>query len=251
MGSVAAYLLLNLWSGCDAGMQKIAPQLLAMQGISIKQTTAGRNSCCAFLSAFLGVWPQHVLDAFEIDQRSSCFSIDRQDVMLATVNALSFPLYVLPFGGVVAKLGEYLNQCPVYVAGQGFLWSSFFVTLTYAIEYVLVLIVSTYALTSVEPGIADSQAETEANTEGNELVAVLVCLFTLMLIRFFVGAASGFLSKRSRAEPGDAHNEAAESKANAADADETNSKISQTSLENRTNCIEHNEIMGRPDPEVG
>merc|ERR1712187_1035003 len=118
-------------------------------------------SFCAFLLAFFGVWSQHVLDAFEVEQRASSFRIDKQDIMLTTVNALSFPLYVLPFGGVIAKLGEYLNQCPVYVEGRGFLWSSLCITLTYFVEYVLVLVVCNDALTSAAQGLVDIQAEAE------------------------------------------------------------------------------------------
>merc|ERR1712110_669852 len=192
---------MGLWSGCDAGMQKVAPRLLAMHGVSIKEAKAGQNSCCAFLLAFMGVWPQHVLNAFEVEQRASCFSIDKQDIMLTTVNALSFPLYVLPFGGVVAKLGEYLNQCPIYVAGKGFSFSSFCITLTYFAEYVLVLIVCAEALNSAEEGLADTQAEVEDNADGKQLVAVLSCLFALMLIRFIVGTVSGCFSKETRVAP--------------------------------------------------
>jgi len=241
---LTAYLLLKLWSGCDAGMQKIAPRLLATQGVSIKEVRAGQNSCCAFLLAFLGVWPQHVLDAFEVGQRANCFSIDKQDIMLTTVNALSFPLYVLPFGGVVAKLGEYLNQCPIYVAGRGFSWSSFCITLTYLTEYVLVLIVCAEALTSAEQGIADAQVEAEDNADGNQLTAVLSCLFILMLIRFVVGTVSGCRSKNSRVEPEETHDEPAKKNANAADVDETDSNVSQTSLDNVTNSTDNTVVVG-------
>lgn len=186
---VAAYFLWKLWSGSDAGLQNIAPQLLAMHGVSIKETKAGQSSCCAFLFAFVGVWPQHVLDAFEVEQRSLSFRIDKQDIMLTTVNALSFPLYVLPFGGVIAKLGEYLNQCPIYVTGRGFLWSSLCIALTYFAEYVLVLVVCNDALTSVEQGLADTQMEAEHRTDGGKLAAVLICLLILALVRFVVGMA--------------------------------------------------------------
>lgn len=196
------------------------------------------------LLAFMGVWPQHVLDAFEVEQRASCYSIDKQDIMLTTVNALSFPLYVLPFGGVVAKLGEYLNQCPIYVAGQGFLCSSFCITLTYLAEYVLVLIVCIEALTSAEQGIAETQVEAEDNADGDQLAAVLCCLFTLMLIRFIVGTASGCLSKNSRMEPEETHDEPAEKNTNATDANETESNVSQTSLEIVTNSTDHTVVVG-------
>merc|ERR1712032_1587367 len=103
-------------------------------------------------------------------------------------------------------------------------------------------IVCCHALTSAEQGIADAQVEAEENTDGNELVAVLTCLFTLMLIRFIVGTTSRCPSKQSRAEPDEssdeAHDEAGESKANTADADGMNSNILPNTLGNVTNSTD-------------
>jgi hypothetical protein len=195
------------------------------------------------LLAFIGVWPQHVLDAFEVQQRATSFSIDKQDIMLTTVNALSFPLYVLPFGGVIAKLGEYLNQCPIYMAGRGFSFSSFCITLTYFAEYVLVLIVSAEALTSAEQGLADTHAEAEDNADGRQLVAVLSCLFAIMLIRFIVGTVSGCSPTCSHVAPEGTHDEPAEKNTKADDADETNSSVSQTSLETITNSTDNTVVV--------
>jgi hypothetical protein len=247
---VAAYFLLKLWSGSDGGMQKIAPQLLAMHGVSIQETTAGQSSCCAFLFAFFGVWPKHVLDAFEVEQRSLSFCIDKQDIMLTTVNALSFPLYVLPFGGVIAKLGEYLNQCPVYVEGRGFLWSSLCIALTYFAEYVLVLIVCNDALTSVEPGLVDTQAEAEYRIDGSKFAAVFICLFVLALIRLVVGMADKLcLGQGARVTPVTPVVEPrvdmlpVEGKAIEGDAVETNSNASQPSLEDISNSSGHSVVV--------
>merc|ERR1712187_327791 len=83
-----------------------------------------------------------------------------------------------------------------YVAGRGFLWSSLCVSLTYLAEYILVLVVCHEALTSVEEGLADTQAEAENKNDGSQLAKVLSCLFVLALIRFFVATADGWCSKR-------------------------------------------------------
>merc|ERR1712048_1352044 len=83
------------------------------------------------------------------------------------------------------------NQCAVYVAGQGFLWANMCLSITYALEYVLVLAVCSDALNSAEEGLTDSVAEVEDKSSGKTLHFVLSCLLALALVRFVVATASG------------------------------------------------------------
>merc|ERR1719272_1648670 len=118
----------------------------------MNRVSANDNSSFAFFFAFFGIWPQHVLDAFEVRQRSQNYQLEVDEVLLATVNALSFPLYILPFGSIPAKLGEYLNQSPLYVATRGFSCCASLIWLTYLAEYVLVLVVAKSTLDTIEAG---------------------------------------------------------------------------------------------------
>jgi len=113
---------------------------------------AGKSCPLAFVAAFFGFWPQRVKTALEVGQRTQTFRLGEGDVILATVNALSFPLYVVPYGAVFAKLGEYMNQCPIYVSGRDFHFADVVLSLTYAAEYALVLFTCSELLVSSEQG---------------------------------------------------------------------------------------------------
>jgi hypothetical protein len=113
----SVYILLMLWSGKDGGLQNIAPRVLRMNGVDVKEVESGKACPMAFVCAFFGIWPQSVKTALEVEERCHNFRLGEEEVMLATVNALSFPIYIVPFGALFAKLGEYMNQCPLYVAG--------------------------------------------------------------------------------------------------------------------------------------
>lgn len=184
---VAFIFLMALWSGEDGGMQNGAAMLMEMNGVEMPAVRQNNAVICAFPLAFLGIWPESVLQAFEVSQRAINFKLEEDDILLATVNALSFPLYVVPFGTIVAKLGEYLNQNPIYVAGRGFGFTSPFhilLTLTYVAEYVLVLWTARAAMHSVEAGGPD-EAEIEAAAEeaGHSVFMVLVCLLAITVVR--------------------------------------------------------------------
>jgi hypothetical protein len=109
--------------------------------------------------------------------------------MLATVNALSFPLYVVPFGAVFAKLGEYMNQCPIYVSGRDFHLADVVLSLTYAAEYALVLLTCRELLDSAEQGYPTGDADDD------QVFLVAVCWLCLTLIR---AAATGVRDFSSR-----------------------------------------------------
>lgn len=180
----AAFTLNKLWSGRDAGMQNLGVGLMRLNGVEIPDVRANKDCYCAFILAFLGVWPQRVLDAFEVEQRVRNYSLEEEDVLLATVNALSFPLYLIPFGTVVAKLGEYLNQNPIYVASKGFSWLGLLITFTYVAEYVLVVFAARQMLHSVEfgtPGKEDIKGAAQEN--GYSLKAVVLCLLAITTMR--------------------------------------------------------------------
>lgn len=179
---LALYVLWKLWSGADAGLQNIAPWLLKKHGIEISEIKAGNAFPCAFVCAFFGIWPQRVLDALEIEQRVRNFRMEEDEVMLATVNALSFPLYIVPYAGMVAKLGEYMNQCPIYVAGRGFRWTSLFLSLTYAAEWVLIMCTCSELLESAERG-APGAEDAVANAEEGWVFTVSMCWLALALVR--------------------------------------------------------------------
>lgn len=176
----ATILLTKLWSGSDAGLQNISTALLQRHGISIDTVQGNPDSMCAFVKMFFGVWTMDVMLAFEIKQRAQNFRLDEEEVMLATVNQLSFPLYVIPFGGVVAKLGEYLNQSPIYVAGresrENFSCTSCLIWLTYLVEYALVLLFSHQLLAEVEQGLV---APEEGGKDRTELFGGLLALQVL------------------------------------------------------------------------
>merc|ERR1712070_158956 len=190
----AVYVLLKLWSGDDAGMQNIAPKLLQLNGVAVKEVEAGKSCPLAFVAAFFGFWPQCVKTALEVEQRTQTFRLGEADVMLATVNALSFPLYVVPFGAVFAKLGEYMNQCPIYVSGRDFHLADVVLSLTYAAEYALVLLTCRELLNNAEQGYPTGE-DAVAESEEDQVFLVSVCWLCLTLIR---AAATGVRDFSSR-----------------------------------------------------
>jgi hypothetical protein len=143
----------------------------------------------AFVAAFFGFWPQCVKTALEVEQRTQTFRLGEADVMLATVNALSFPLYIVPFGAVFAKLGEYMNQCPIYVSGRDFHLADVVLSLTYAAEYALVLLTCRQLLDNAEQGYPGPTGEDAvAESEEDQVFLVSVCWLCLTVIR---AAATG------------------------------------------------------------
>jgi len=100
------------------------------------------------------------------------------------VNALSYPLYLIPFGTVLAKLGEYLNQNPIYVASKGFSRLGLLITFTYFAEYVLVLVTAWQTLDSVEFGTPEEEEVTgEAEENGHSLRTVVLCFLAITTAR--------------------------------------------------------------------
>jgi hypothetical protein len=180
----AARILTKLWSGCDAGLQNLGVALLKLNGVEVPDVRSNKDCCCAFILAFLGIWPQYVLDAFEVEERMRTYNLEEEDVLLATVNALSYPLYLIPFGTVVAKLGEYLNQNPIYVASKGFSRLGLLITFTYLAEYVLVLSTAWQMLDSVEFGTPGEEEVTgTAEENGHFLRTVMLCLLAITTAR--------------------------------------------------------------------
>jgi len=153
-----------------------------MHGVQVKEVAAGKSCPLAFVSAFFGFWPQHVRTALEVEQRCENFRLGEEEVMLATVNALSFPLYLIPFGAVVAKLGEYMNQCPIYVAGRDFHFTGVILSVTYAAEYVLVLFTCSELLDSAEQGYPTGE-DALTNAEDEWVFHIFVCWLCLTLVR--------------------------------------------------------------------
>jgi hypothetical protein len=184
----ALYVLLMLWSGEDAGMQNIAPRLLRLNGVDVKEVEAGKSCPLAFVAAFFGFWPQRVKTALEVGQRTQTFRLGEEDVILATVNALSFPLYVVPYGAVFAKFGEYMNQCPIYVSGRDFHFADVVLSLTYAAEYALVLFTCSELLVSSEQGYPTTGEDAVARVDNDWVLVISVCWLCLTLIR---AAATG------------------------------------------------------------
>lgn len=182
---IAFGVLVALWSGdSPGGLQNGAVWLMRKNGVEIPEVEANASVPCAFLLAFLGIWPQQVMEAFEVFQRSRNYRLEVDDVLLATVNALSYPLYVVPFGTILAKLGEYLNQNPIYVAGRGFSVSSLLLTMTYVAEYVLVLWTARETMHSVEAGGPDeAEIQAAAAEGGHSVVTVLLCLLAITVLR--------------------------------------------------------------------
>lgn len=188
---VAGSLLWKLWSGDDGGLQNLAPRLMQFHGIKVKDVKAGTPSRMAFGRAFLGYWDERVLNALEVDQRCEIYKLDRETVMLATVNALSFPLYVLPYGAYVAKLGEYLNQAPIHVfsaespdvgVNVSLKDPAFVLSASYVAEYLLVLLTSAQLLDSHEQGTAE-RGDTTEGLGGWWLAFISVCWLGLTLVR--------------------------------------------------------------------
>lgn len=177
----AARVLSKLWSGRDAGMQNIGVLLMRLNGVEVPDVQSNKDCCCAFILAFLGIWSQPVLDAFEVEQRVRNYNVEEEDVLLA---ALSYPLYLIPFGTVVAKLGEYLNQNPIFVASKGFSWLGLLITFTYFSEYVLVLVTAWQTLDSVEFGTPEEEDVTgEAQENGHSLRTVVLCFLAITTVR--------------------------------------------------------------------
>jgi hypothetical protein len=196
------YILMKLWSGEDGGLQNIAPRLLRKNGVDVEEVTAGKSSPLAFVAAFFGFWPRHVKTALEVEQRSRIFRLGEGDVMLATVNALSFPLYVVPYGAVFAKLGEYMNQCPVYVDGRDFHLADVVLSLTYAAEYVLVLCTCGELLESAETSQAYPTAEDAlADADDEWVLHFAVCWLCLTLVRAAATGIRDHLSSSQRNGP--------------------------------------------------
>jgi len=158
---------------------------------------AGKPSPCAFAFAFFGIWSQRTLDAFEVQQRAQTFQLGMDEVLLATVNALSFPLYIIPFGSMVAKLGEYLNQSPIYIAGRGFQCSSLFLSLAYLAEYILVLVTCKELLDASEAGIADTQAASQSGGDV-PMLDILTCFITLAVFRALVAGVRDYLRRSAK-----------------------------------------------------
>lgn len=199
--AIAAYLLFNLWSGKDAGMHTIAVELMQFHGIDIDDVASGEPRCLIFVCAFCGYWSENVLNAFEIDQRANAFHLSRDEVMLATVNSLSFPLYILPGGCVIAKLGEYMNQCPAHVAGShmnGVRGRRIWISLSYLAEYFLVLVVAYATLqdaSHIDLGSPDGEEILEEANSANTLWAALLGLLAIILFRLVVLILSAFCSR--------------------------------------------------------
>jgi hypothetical protein len=158
-----------------------------LNGVAVKEVEAGKSCPLAFVAAFFGFWPQCVKTALEVEQRTQTFRLGEADVMLATVNALSFPLYVVPFGAVFAKLGEYMNQCPIYVSGRDFHLADVVLSLTYAAEYALVLLTCRELLDSAGQGYPTGE-DPVADAEDDMVFLVSVSWLCLTLIR---AAATG------------------------------------------------------------
>lgn len=175
-------VLLVLWSGEDGGLQNIAPRVLQMNGVDVKLAKEGKPCPMAFVGAFFGVWPQRVKMALEVEERCLNFRLGEEEVLLATVNALSFPIYIVPFGGVVAKFGEYMNQCPIYVAGRDFHWADVVLSLTYAAEYFLVLFTCSELLDLAEQGYPTGE-DAVANADDGWVLSISVCWLCLTLLR--------------------------------------------------------------------
>lgn len=178
----AVYILLMLWSGQDGGLQNIAPRVLRMNGIDVREVQSGKACPLAFCMAFFGIWPQSVKAALEVEERGFNFRLGEEEVMLATVNALSFPIYIVPYGAVFAKLGEYMNQCPLYVAGRDFHCADVVLSLTYAAEYILVLCTCSELLDSAEQGYPTGE-DAVANASDEWVSQIAVCWLCLTLLR--------------------------------------------------------------------
>merc|ERR1719221_97935 len=189
---LAFIALVLLWSGEDKGMQYIAPKLLALHGVHIDGGHKGGIFPLAFVPAFFGVWTDAASEAFEIAGRARSFNLTRSEVMLATVNALSFPLYLVPGGCLVAKLGEYLNQSPIRV--QGRYTGNRVLCLTYLAEYLLVLFVAYETLMESTRGGGADLSEIAKGTEDEvrhwKALGILGSVFVLALVR--VMAKGGF-----------------------------------------------------------
>jgi hypothetical protein len=199
----ALYVLLKLWSGSDGGLQNIASSLLISRGVDVEMLNAGKPCPMGFVCAFFGVWPESVKIALEVEERCLNFRLEQQEVLLATVNALSFPIYIVPFGAVVAKFGEYMNQCPIYVAGRDFHWADVVLSLTYAVEYFLVLFTCRELLDSAEQGYPTGE-DAVANADDEWVWSISVCWLCLTLLRALAtGIRDYFPGSPQPADPAD------------------------------------------------
>jgi hypothetical protein len=153
-----------------------------MNGIEVKEVESGKACPMAFVCAFFGIWPQSVKTALEVEERCHNFCLGEEEVMLATVNALSFPIYIVPFGALFAKLGEYMNQCPLYVAGRDFHCADVVLSMTYAAEYMLVLFTCRELLDSAEQGYPTGE-DAVANADDEWVSQISVCWLCLTLLR--------------------------------------------------------------------
>lgn len=179
-----AYILFKLWSGADAGLQDCSVWLMHKNCVFIDPVQANAAFPGAFILGFFGIWPQFVLDAFEIPQRTDSYKLEENDVILATVNALSYPLYVLPFGTFVAKLGEYLNQNPIYTTTRGFNVFELGISLTFVAEYLLVLVVAKDTIDAVGTGIPEhDEIKDVAEENGESLQTVVLVLLAITVLR--------------------------------------------------------------------
>jgi hypothetical protein len=186
--AMASFLVMKLWGGNDAGLQKITPMLMRTFGIEVSALTLIRGSPYefAYFCAFFGYWNEQTMAAFEIKERAEIFRLSTEVVRLATLNSLSYPLYLVPFGATVAKFGEYLNQCPIYVEGEGeagFKLSNGLLSFTYFSEYVLALWICWVTLAEAGEGSAEEGTNSKMEWIGLSVLFCFVCRTLVAFVR--------------------------------------------------------------------